>query len=284
MKKVLGFLKIYGIITFGAFLAALGISLFFAPVNLVAGGLSGIGVLVHGYTGFPVGLLMLLLNIPLFILGYKHLGSGFLFRSMYGAFIFSVLTDVLSFFPAITNNLMLCALFGGGLVGIGMGIIFLTGATTGGSDIAAHLLHRLFPGLDVGKWLLVTDGVIILCAAFAAGHAEACLYGVIAATTNSILIDLMIQGANFAKVVYIVSPKAEQIAQETMRVLDRGATGLYCKRMYTQKDGLVLLCVIKKHEIPKLKKIVLAHDPTAFIIFTGARSVSGEGFKNYPIN
>lgn len=284
MKKVLGFLKIYGIITFGAFLAALGISLFLAPVNVVAGGLSGIGILVHSFTGFPVGVLMLILNVPLFYLGYKVLGSGFFIRSFYGACVFSVLIDVLSLFPLITQNYMLCALFGGSFSGLGMGIIFLFGATTGGTDIAAQLLHKILPVFDVGKWLLIADGIIILSAGVVAKNAEACLYGVIAATTNGVLIDMMIQGANFAKVVYIISPKAEEIAQDAMQTLDRGATGLYCKKMYSKQDGLVLMCVIKKHEITKLEKIVLTHDPTAFIIFTGARSVSGEGFKIYPIN
>jgi len=284
LQKLLGILKIYGIITFGALLAALGISLFLAPVDMVAGGLSGIGILVHSFTGFPVGALMLILNVPLFFLGFRFLGSGFLIRSLYGAFMFSVLTDVTALIPPVTENLILCALFGGAFMGIGLGIIFLLGATTGGTDIAAQLIHRLVRSIDVGKWLLIIDGAVILAAGLATGSWERCLYGIIAAVTNGLLVDMMIQGANFAKVVYIISPKAEEIAEDTMETLDRGATALYCKRMYTKNDGLMLMCVVKKHELTRLEEIVLSHDPTAFIIFSGARSVSGEGFKIYPIN
>lgn len=284
MKKVLGICKIYGIITLGALIAALGVSLFLTPVHMVAGGLSGIGIIVNSITGFPVGTFMLILNIPLFLVGFKSLGTSFLLRSIYGALMFSLLTDATALLPQITDNLMLCALFGGGLLGIGMGIIFLLGGTTGGTDILAQLIHKPFRFLDVGKWCTVLDGIIILASAFLFQNWEACLYGIIAAIVNGILVDMMIQGANFAKVVYVISPKAEAIAADVMNTLERGATALYCKKMYSGTDGLMLMCVIKNREIPRFECIALSHDENAFIIFTGARSVSGEGFKIYPIN
>ncbi len=284
MKKLLGILKIYVIIAFGAFIAATGISLFLAPTDMVAGGLSGISILVHSFTGFPVGLLTLLLNIPLFFIGFKYLGSQFLIRSAFGAIAFSCLIDLMALLSPITENLMLCALFGGGLLGIGIGIIFLLGATTGGTDILAQLLYKLFRQIDVGKWVLIIDGAIILTSGLVTDRWEACLYGIISATVNGVLVDLMMQGANFAKMVYIISPKAQDIAVEILEKLNRGVTGLYCKKMYSQTNGMMLLCIIKKHEIPKLEQIVLQHDPKSFIIFSGARSVSGEGFKIYPIN
>ncbi len=284
MKKLLGNLKIYGIIAFGALIAATGVSLFLAPTDMVAGGLSGIGILVHSFTEFPVGVLILLLNMPLFFIGFKYLGSNFLLRSAFGAVSFSCLIDVMALLPPITENLMLCALFGGGLVGIGMGIIFLLGATTGGTDILAQLLYKLCRQIDVGKWVLIIDGAIILISGLVTGRWEACLYGIISAIINGVLVDLMMQGANFAKMVYIISPKAQEMATEILEKLNRGVTGLYCKKMYSQTDALMLLCIIKKHEIPKLEQIVLQHDSHSFIIFSGARSVSGEGFKIYPIN
>ncbi len=284
MKKLLGNLKIYGILLCGALIAALGVSLFLTPVNMVAGGLSGIGIIVHGLTGFPVGALMLLLNIPLFLLAYRSMGRQFLFRSLFGAFMFSVLIDLMAFIPPITQNLMLCALSGGSLLGIGMGVIFLFGATTGGTDILARLIHRLSPVIDMGKWLLVIDGIIILASGVVLGDWERCLFGVITAVVNSVLIDMVIQGANFAKVVYVISPMAEKIAAGIMEKLSRGVTGLYCRGMYSKNDTTMLMCVIKKHEITAFEQLVLSEDPNAFIIFTGARSVSGEGFKIYPIN
>ncbi|MBQ4517868.1 MAG: YitT family protein [Clostridia bacterium] len=284
MKKLLGILKIYGIMFFGAFIAALGISLFLAPSGIVSGGLSGIGILVHSLTGFPIGTLVLLLNIPLFLIGFKCLGNNFLLRSVFGAFAFSLLIDITSVLPPITKNVMLCSVFGGALAGIGMGIIFLYGATTGGTDILAQLLYKLFRFIDVGKWLLIIDGLIILISGMVTGNWEYCLYGIISAVINGILVDMMIQGANFAKTVYIISRKPIETAEEILSALGRGVTGLYCKKMYTKTEGLMLLCVIKKHEIPKLEQIVLRHDPNSFIIFSGARSVSGEGFKIYPIH
>ena len=284
MKKLLGILKIYGIMSFGAFIAALGVGLFLAPINIVAGGLSGIGILVHRFTGFPVGTLVLLLNIPLFLLGFKSSGGLFLLRSLFGDIMFSLFIDIVSCLPTVTNDRMLSALFGGGLSGIGMGIIFLTGATTGGTDIVAQLLYKFFKQIDVGKWLLIIDGIIILSAGFLTGDYESCLYGIISAGICGICIDTMIEGANFAKTVYIISQRPEDTAKDILSVLSRGVTGLYCKKMFTKTESLMLLCVIKKHEIPKLEQIVRRHDPNAFIIFSGARSVSGEGFKIYPIN
>lgn len=284
MKKLLGILKIYGIMFFGAFIAALGISLFLAPSGIVSGGLSGIGILVHSLTGFPIGALVLLLNVPLFLIGFKCLGNNFLLRSVFGAFAFSFLIDSTSRLPSITENTMLCSIFGGALAGIGMGIIFLYGATTGGTDIIAQLLYKLCRRIDVGKWLLIVDGFIILTSGILTGNWEYCLYGIISAVINGILVDMIIQGANIAKTVYIISKKPMETAEEILSVLGRGVTGLYCKKMYSKTESLMLLCVIKKREIPKLEQIVLRHDPNSFIIFSGARWVSGEGFKIYPIN
>ncbi len=284
MKKLLGNLKVYGILLCGALIAALGLSLFLAPANLVSGGLSGIGLIIHVLTGFPIGLMMLILNIPLFIIGYRHMGAVFFRRSLFGAVMFSFLTDIVATFPVITGNLMLCAIFGGALLGIGIGTIFLFGATTGGTDILAQVIHRGFSSVDLGKLMLILDALVIFVSGILLGNWEKCLYGVIAATVTGVLIDMMIQGANFAKVVYVISPKASKIADLVMNRMSRGVTGISAKGMYTNRDMTMLMCVIKKHEITLLEKIVLSEDPNAFIIFTGARSVSGEGFKIYPIN
>ncbi len=284
MKKLLGILKIYGIIAIGATVAASGVGLFLAPVSMVAGGLSGIGIILHRLIGTPVGMFMLFANIPLFLLGYRFLGGSFLLRSLWGAFLFSVMTDVTAMLPQITNNLILSACFGGGLVGVGMGLMFLHGATSGGTDIVAQLFYKLFRFIDVGKWVLIIDASIILLSAVIFGNVEACLYGIIAAYMCSTLVDMTLQGASFAKVVYIVSPKAESIAKSVMDKLSRGVTGLYAKGMYTEQNSLVLMCVIRRQEIAKLESIVHEHDVNAFIIFSGARKIVGEGFKNYPIN
>ena len=161
-KKLLGKLKIYGIITFGVFCAASGISVFLAPAKVVAGGISGIGIIINGLFGFPIGVFMFLANIPILILGFKMLGKGFLLKTLYGTVMFSVFTDLQSTVTPFTDDLLLSSLVGGALVGIGMGLVFLIGATTGGVDILAKILNKLFPAFDVGKCLFLIDFIIIL--------------------------------------------------------------------------------------------------------------------------
>jgi len=277
-------MKVYGIISFGATIAALGVSLFLMPVQLVAGGLSGIGIILHRLWAFPVGFFMLLANIPLFILGCRTLSKTFLFRSVYGSVLFSVLTDSLSGIAPITNNALLCSLFGGGLLGLGIGIMFWKGATTGGTDIVAHLLHKHISFIDVGKWMLIVDASVILFSAVLFGDMEAGLYGVLAAVISGFLIDYALQGADQAKQVIIVSAAAEPISRDIMDKLSRGVTGLFSRGMYAGKEGLALLCIVRRQELPGLEAIVHKHDPNAFIIFSTAREVVGEGFKNNLVN
>lgn len=283
-KKLLGKIKIYGIITIGSLVASLGINVFLAPLNIVAGGVSGIAIIVNALTGFPMGLLMLCINIPLFFVGLKLLGSGFGIRSLYGAVAFSVFTDLTGALPMITQEPLLAALMGGALLGLGMGSVFLTGATTGGTDVAARLGHKLVKAIDVGKWLFIFDFIIITLSGILFNNYELCLYGVIALVVNSYLIDMMIQGANFAKLVYIISPKYEEIARGILNGMERGVTGIVARGMYQNDEKMMLMCVVKKFEIQKLEKIVETVDPHAFIIFTQARQVTGEGFKIYPVN
>lgn len=284
LKKTVGKIKIYVIITIGSFITALGINLFLSPLSIVAGGVSGVAIIVNSFTGFPIGIFMLLVNIPLFYIGIKCLGGRFGIKSFYGAISLSILTDLTSNVPVITQNLLLGAAFGGALLGIGMGLVFLTGATTGGSDVVAMIGNKLLPAIDMGKWLLIIDCIIISANAIVFEHYELALYGLVALYINSYLIDVIIQGANFAKIVYIISNQHEEISRQVMTKLSRGVTGLYAKGMYNNDDKIMLMCVVKKYEFQKLKQIVLDCDANAFIIITQAREVAGEGFAIYPMN
>lgn len=283
-KKLLGNLKIYGIITLGAAFSSAGISLFLAPSDIVAGGISGIGIIVHGLVGFPIGAFIIIVNIPILILGSRLLGKGFFTKTAYGTLMLSVFTDILAYFPPVTQDKLLCAAFGGALCGTGMGLIFLIGATTGGVDVLAKLLHRVVPALDVGKCLFVIDFVIIFSSAIVFSDINLSLYGVISLLISTYLIDMIIQGANSAKIAYIISDNFETIARDIFDELSRGLSSIKVRGMYKNTERTMLMCVLKKHELAKLRLIVSRADKNAFIIFIGAREVSGEGFKIYPIN
>lgn len=284
LKKMICVIKTYCIITAGVLLSALGINLFLSPHAIVSGGASGIAILVHSLTGFPIGVFMLLCNIPLFILGVFFLGHGFGIRSLYGTVLFSVLTDATAFLPSLTDNLIMAAIFGGALLGIGIGVIFLVGASGGGTDILAALGHKIVPAVDVGKWIFVIDIIIISAGAFYFRQTELVLAGILTLFLNVILVDYIISGANVAKIVYIISDKNETIAKEIMEKVERGVTGIYTHGMYEREDRTMLMCVVKRFELQKLEKIVKENDKKAFIIYSQARRVAGEGFKIYPIH
>lgn len=284
LKKLAHFVKIYGSIITGALFASIGINLFLAPHAVVSGGVSGVAILVNRLTGFPIGIFMLLLNIPLFILGAIFLGQGFGIRSLFGTVVFSLLTDLTASLPSLTENIMMASVFGGALIGIGFGIIFLAGATSGGTDILAALGHKAVPAIDVGKWIFIIDLVIISAAACVFRDTELVLSGIFTLFISVVLVDYIISGANVAKIVYIVSDKSEAIAEEIMNKVERGVTGIYTRGMYVKENRTMLMCVVKRFELQKLERIVNENDPNAFLIYAQARRVAGEGFKIYPIH
>lgn len=265
-------------------MCSLGINLFLAPHSIVSGGISGIAILVNKLTGFPIGTFMFILNVPLFILGILFLGQGFGIKSLYGTILFSVITDITSHLPSLTESTVMASFFGGALLGIGFGIVFLSGATTGGTDILASLGHKAVPAIDVGKWIFIIDIVIILSGALIFKNTELVLAGILTLFINSFLVDYVISGANVAKVVYVISDKSEEIANEVIEKMKRGVTGIYTRGMYENENRTMLMCVVKRFELQKLERIVSENDKKAFLIYAQARRITGEGFKIYPIN
>ena len=283
-SKLIKAFKEYVIITAGALLAAFAISLFLAPHAIVSGGVSGIAIIINELFGFPIGLTVLLLNIPLFILGAVFLGNSFGIKSLYGALVFSLLLDLTANIAAVSNNMLLCAIFGGLLLGIGFGAIFLSGATTGGTDILAALGNKAVRAIDIGKWFLIIDTIIIISGIAFIKNTEALLSGIVTLLLNSLVMDYIISGANTAKIVYIISDKSEEIAKEILSRLSRGVTGIKIQGMYTQNSRTMLMCVVKRFQLQKLENIAINHDKDAFIILTGAHHVTGQGFMTHPVN
>ena len=266
-------------LTLGAAVTAFGIECFLVPNQLAAGGVSGISTILHYLIGFSVGSIALVINVPLFILGIKYEGNTFGIKSIYATIMLSVFLDGFSYVNPITNDYLLAALYGGVLVGTGLGTVFLAGATTGGTDITSKLLIRRFPWLTMGRIILMTDVVIVTLAVIVFHNLYSGLYSIIALFASTFMIDTIQEGVDFAKTVFIITDKHKEIADAIMKELTRGTTGLYGEGMFTGDKKTILLCTIRRHEIPKLKRIVINIDPTAFVITTDVREVIGDGFK-----
>ncbi|MCX7921003.1 MAG: YitT family protein [Clostridia bacterium] len=296
-KKMINEWKAYLWIILGSFITALSINVFMVPYKIAPGGVSGIATVIYYLSGerFPVGLTMLVLNVPLFIAGWRYIGGKFALRTLFSTIFLSFAIDgtekftryfVESYltkpghFPS-TPDLLLYSIFGGFMMGVGLGIVFRWGATTGGTDLGARIVNHFIPNLTMGQLLLFIDTSVIILAAVAFQSFQLALYAIVTLFVSSKVIDALLEGVNFAKAVFIISDNSELIAERILKDLDRGVTGLKGTGMYTGHDKKVLLCVLHRGQLPTLKEIVRDVDNRAFIILTDIREVLGEGFKTY---
>ncbi|WP_338827417.1 YitT family protein [Neomoorella thermoacetica] len=264
-------------ITVGTLVTALGLVLFLVPNRIAAGGVSGLATVLHYVFGWPVGLTMLVLNIPLFLAGLKVLGLEFGLKTLYGTIILSVFTDTLALWlHAPTSNTLLASLYGGLLSGVGMGIVFRSGGSTGGTDLAA-LLFRHYLHISAGMGLLMVDALVISLAGLVF-NVELALYALVALFLTSRAIDAIQEGGGYARAALIISDKAEEIARRVLVELDRGVTGLAGRGYYTRQEREVLLVVVQRAEVSRLKDLVASIDPEAFVIVSNVHEVLGEGF------
>ena len=278
VKKFFGNWQDYLIITLGSLITAVSINMLLVPNKIAPGGVSGAATVLYYLFQFPVGTTMLVLNIPLFILGIRYLGGTFGVKTLFSTVILSVIIDLTAFLPVITEDPLLASLYGGAIMGAGLGLVFRSGATTGGTDLAAKIVHKFVPFLSLGQILLFIDFVVIVFAAAVFKNYDLALYAIVTLFVASKLIDGILEGVNFAKAVFIISTKAEHIAEKVLKDLDRGVTGLNGTGMYTGENKTVLMCVLARREIPVLKSIVKEIDKDAFVILTDVREVLGEGF------
>lgn len=272
------FYEIAGV-TLGVLLTALGLDSFLIPSKIAAGGVSGIATVLHYLLHVPVGITMLILNVPLFLMGVYRLGLRFGFRSLYGTISLSVFIDGLSpFLPVVTRDPLLASLFGGVLVGLGLGLVFRYRGTTGGTDLAAAVL-RTYTGANVGQLLFLVDAVVVLAAGFAFRSWELALYALITIFITAWLIDLVQEGISYAKAFFIISNEPEKMAGAVLREMNRGATVLRGQGAYSGADKDVLLVVVNRSEVTRLKDLVHQVDSRAFVILADVHEVLGEGFK-----
>lgn len=278
MKKF----KEFGLITIGDLIIALSIKFFLSPNKIAAGGISGIAIIINNFfTNIPVGALMIMMDTVLFIVAIVVIGGKFGFKTLYTSFCLSGSLLVMDKFVkvgAITDNLLLAAIFGTFLSGIGMGIIFNQNASTGGTDIIAKIINRFFH-IDIGKSLLLVDFVVTLFAGLTMG-ADIGMYSLLSVIINGFMIDAVIEGLNVCKQVMVISAKNDEISKFIIEELERGCTILDGKGGYTGNNTYILYCVLSRKEFVSLKDFIKGVDSNAFITVSDVREVLGEGFKN----
>lgn len=278
--KIPDIVKDIGADIIGSAIFAVGVDVFTGPNNIAPGGVTAIATMLHTLTNIQIGTLTFLLNVPLVILGFCVLGKRFTVNTLRSVVILSLITNAFDLLlPKYTGSTLLAAIFGGLGIGVGMGIIFLRGSTTGGTDILGRVLLRRFQHIPLGKILLAMDFVIVTTAGFFYGTLEASLYAIISIYVVEKATDSVLYGFNESRIAYIVSDKPTEIAQRIMDETGRGVTYLNGEGGYQRAKKLVVMCALPSRQFAQLKRIALEVDPLAFIMVSTANNVIGEGFS-----
>ena len=273
----------YLLITLGAAIYAVGFQFFLYPNNITSGGVVGTSMIINQLTGLPVGVMTILLNIPLFIIAWRHFGLEFMIGSLVGMGLSSVLVDVFAGFDLIlTDDPMLAAVIGGVVKGTSLGMIYYVGGTTGGLDIVVKILRQKLASVNFGTIMLALDPIIIAVYAMVLGRYESAMYSLIAMYVTTKVVDLVLYGIDNACLCYIISNSTEEITKEIVSgPLHRGVTLLEGRGAYSGAHRDVMMCVIKRQQIGQLKHLVRNVDEKAFFIVTNAKNVFGNGFESF---
>jgi len=278
------YIKDYTLIIIGDFLLAYAIVAFFQPYNMVTGGISGLAIIVAYYSTqwwveIPVWVSNLAFNIPLFILGGIILKGESIIKSAFAAVFLSAALFIVQFIPPVPGDIVLSTIFGGVIAGFGVGLVLKAMATTGGTTLAGAILHKtFFKHISVARLIFACDAIVIVIGLLVFGPA-ATMYAIAAIYVCTKVMEATMEGMHFAKAAFIISEKSETIAQHVLANLNRGATELKGRGMYTKQDKNVLICVVSTKESVRLKELVSEIDASAFVIMTDVREVLGEGFK-----
>ena len=276
-------LKTAIMIVAGSAIYGTSISLFLSPNHLASGGVSGISIMINYLTQIPTGIFIFCLNIPLMLVGLWQLGAKFSVLTLIAVFLTSRFTDLLSGFPALTDNTLLAAIIGGVVSAVGIGIVFKAGSTTGGTDIIVRIIRKKYKHLRSGEIFMCIDLVIVGISAIVYNNIEAALYAAISLYISSVTLDKVLYGADGAKMVYIITnrDKQDEIANRILEELDIGVTFVKGSGAYSGKDRKIIMCVMRKSRLPKVREIVEAADETSFMVVSPATEIFGEGYKRY---
>ena len=275
--------KDYLLIIIGGFIQALGMNLFLVPANLVSGGISGAAQLLHHLFGWPIGLIVILGNLPLFIVGWRYLGGPkFALRTILAIISFSIFVDLLMYLlpvSGLTKDPVLNTLFGGIRLGLGVGIVYLGRGTSGGTDILGRILNRKL-GISISMAYMLTDSLVVLLAGFVFGWEKA-LYGLIMIYVSGVVAEVASEGTKVVRTAMIITNKGDLVAKSILDELERGVTIIPAKGAYTQEGRNLLYCAVTISDVIRLKTIVHDVDPLAFMVIGQATEVMGEGFKPF---
>lgn len=264
-------------IVLGCMIGGAAYPLFLVPNNIAPGGLTGVATILNYLFHTPVGMTSMLMNIPLFIIGYKAMGRVFVWRSLVATVLFSFAIDLIQV-PAMTVDPLLGTLYGGLLLGVGLGLILRGGATTGGTDMVARMVHSKVPFISVGMFLLMIDCTVVVAAGIAVGATEA-LYALICIFVTTKMIDVVLVGLTSNKACFIITPKWEKVTDRLLNDMNRGVTQLTARGAYSGEERPVVLCVASRQEVARLKDIIREEDENAFMFVTEAHETLGEGFS-----
>jgi len=269
------------LIVIGSAIMAIGYALFLIQHHFVPGGVSGIAIIVNYFTRLPVGTLIMVLNIPVFVFGIKIMGRKYGLRSLLGMVISSLLIDF--FYEVVklksaTDNAVLAAIYGGFMLGIGLGLVFRGRASTGGTDIIGQILNK-HTGVSIGIGIMLVDFFIISASGLAYKDLEAPLYGYIVLFISTKVIDMILEGWNYTKLVIITSTQTEKIQDFILNTLDRSGTALKSRSLYLNRDGETIITVIHRKQIAELREFIKSVDDNAFVIINDTYAVLGKGFK-----
>lgn len=280
--SVISFLKDIPFYLIGVSLFSVSVNCFTAPNNIAPGGLTGIATVINYLTDFPIGMATLIMNIPLLIWAFISLGYKFIGKTLVGSILCSAAIDLFAQMgiPEYSGDHLLAAIFGGILSGAGLGLIFLSGATTGGTDILAKLISKYLRQFSIGKIVLFLDAVVVIIAMIVYRNIESALYAVITVYASSVMIDTILYGSDSGKVIFIVSNHPDIVSKNVIERISRGVTVLNGQGAFTGSDRKVLMCAVRRNEVFRIRDILHEVDPSAFIIIGDATQILGEGFKD----
>lgn len=269
-------------ITFGSVLFAIAISMFTAPNNIMNGGVTGATTMLNYAFGLPIGIMTIVINVPIFIWGAVENGRKFLFKTVYATVLSAVLIDMSAYFiPVYKGDMLLASLFGGIILGLGQGLIFYGGGTTGGVDIIARNIKNHFPFLSMGNIIIAVDGILVVIAIIMYNSIESGLYAVIAIFVSAKVIDSVVYGfsRDNGQLILIVTEEYKEITSSIIHNIVRGVTVLDAQGGYSEGDKKMLLCAVRPRQVYKVTNLVKALDPNAFLMVTKAGVINGEGFS-----
>ena len=271
-----------GCIVLGSAAIALSMVIFTAPNNIAPGGVTGLATALKSITPIPIGIWSLLLNVPLFILAFRKMGFKPLINTLIATVLLSFFIDWFTVFvPTYSNNVLVAAVFGGALGGAGMGLLFLRGLSTGGTDLLSLIVSKRFREVNTGTILLCIDCAVVVFAMLIFKDIDVAMYSAITIFVSSKVIDAILQGADYAKVIYVITDKGPETARILLEVTDRGVTMGEAAGAYTGDRKTVLTCVVRRGGVTAALSAVKKHDPTAFVYVVSATEVHGEGFKSF---